>query len=587
MVAKNPLKTTLNLRHLGALAGIIALGAALRFWQLDAKPLWLDEIVTALLSLGLGYGDVPTEVVSSPSSLQQLFTLQPGVSCPEIAHATATQSTHPPLFFCFMHQWLQWLEPVAQPLAWKLRALPALLGVGAITALYFLNRLAFSPAAGLMGAAVIAVSPFGVYLSQEARQYSLLVLLITLSLLGLVKLQQELYQGRQPSLVWLGWGIVNSLGCYVHYFYILAFAAQIFILVVLMAWQRWRGRGMGEQRSRRAEGQGSRGETSRSIPLLGTSAPPHLRTFPQRNLITLALVILGVGLSYLPWLPILIEHFNSPKTSWLSSPQNIAPLYQMLVGWLLMVIALPVEDQPLAIQIGAGLLMLAFGGWVGWKAGRGLRELGRMPQTKSATLILGCFTACVLLQFLGIIYLLDKDITVAPRYNYVYYPAICALLGASFCEGRKQNKFIIFIVGLVSCVFVVFNLAFQKPYTPMQVAQNFNQSPSPLMVIIGYNDSLDLALGLSYALSLDEIREIGETQFAFLESSSGYNTVWQKLSELSVSPKSLWIVAPGLERADYPPNLALKRELDCTRIEGEYYRIGIPYQLYRCPTIKD
>jgi uncharacterized membrane protein len=63
--------------HYLALAGIIALGAILRFWNLDLKPLWLDEVITALLSLGRSYEDVPLDVVFPLSTLQQLFTLKP------------------------------------------------------------------------------------------------------------------------------------------------------------------------------------------------------------------------------------------------------------------------------------------------------------------------------------------------------------------------------------------------------------------------------------------------------------------------------------------------------------------------------
>src|ERR671932_939871 len=159
--------------HYFALAGVIALGATLRFWHLDLKPLWLDEVLTALLSLGHRYKDVPLDVVFPASALQELFTLQPDRSCAEIAQAVATESTHPPLFFCLMHQWLNWVEPVAQPLSWKLRALPALVGVGAIAAIYLLNRIAFSAAASLVGAAFMAVFSFCVFPPPKARRYTL------------------------------------------------------------------------------------------------------------------------------------------------------------------------------------------------------------------------------------------------------------------------------------------------------------------------------------------------------------------------------------------------------------------------------
>ena len=73
-----------------------------------------------------------------------------------------------------------------------MRSLPALIGVIEIAAIYCLNRLVFSKSAALMAAALMAVSPFAVYLSQEARHYTLPMLLTTLALLGLIKIQQSL-----------------------------------------------------------------------------------------------------------------------------------------------------------------------------------------------------------------------------------------------------------------------------------------------------------------------------------------------------------------------------------------------------------
>jgi uncharacterized membrane protein len=53
--------------HYLVLVGAIALGTILRFWHLDLKPLWLDEVITALFSLGRNYNDVPLEAVFSLS----------------------------------------------------------------------------------------------------------------------------------------------------------------------------------------------------------------------------------------------------------------------------------------------------------------------------------------------------------------------------------------------------------------------------------------------------------------------------------------------------------------------------------------
>ena len=551
--------------HYWTLAGVIVLGAILRFWHLDLKPLWLDEVLTALLSLGRLYVDVPLDVVFPLSTLQELFTLKPDVSCPEIAQAVASQSTHPPLFFCLMHQWLSWLEPLTQSLGWKLRALPALIGVCAIASIYCLNRIVFSPAAGLMGAALMAVSPFGVYLSQEARHYTLPVLLTTLALLGFVQIQQTLYSQKLPQpRIWVMWGIVNSLGCYVHYFFILAFIAQLLTLVGVMLFRR---------------------------------------RLPKGSWVALGLVVVGVAVSYLPWLPMLFGDFGRPETGWLPTPEHIMPLVQTLIGWILMVIALPIEGQPLWIQVPMALLMLGFTSWVSWHW-RGFKQLWRQPETRVATLSLSCFTACVLLQFFAIVYLLGKDITVAPRYNFVYYPAITALLGASLAVNTGKigqwKKILPLCVALLSCVFVVSNLVFLKPFNPQQIAQDMNLEPVvPMMIAMGYNNFQDVALGLSVALAVEKgnpgvAEEREDTSFVFLDSKLGYDLVWQKLSKLpafSLGRMNLWVIAPGLRRRDYPqqltigsaePAVGIANQIPCTRDPSEYYRLGVPYQLYRC-----
>jgi uncharacterized membrane protein len=587
--------------HYLALAGVIALGTALRFWNLDLKALWLDEILTALLSLGHSYKDVPLEVVMPLSMVQNLFTLHSDVSCPQIAHTVATQSTHPPLFFCLMHQWLSWVEPWQQPLSWKLRALPALFGVGAIAAVYCLNRIAFSPAAGLMGAAFMAVSPFGVYISQEARHYTLPVLFITLALVGLMQIHEDLYsrQTLPQPVVWVSWGIVNSIGCYVHYFFILAFIAQLLTLIGLMYWRR--------------------------------------RILPRGSWVALSLVIAGVAVSYLPWLPVVLENFGRPETGWIPKPEHIAPVYQTLLSWILMVIALPVEEQPVWIIVPVVLLIIGLSSWIGWQVWKGLKLLWRQPSTQLATLTLSCFILCVLLEFFAIIYVLGKDISIAPRYNFVYYPAVIALLGASFASRELKvsklqvkssdsltfgNSFaanapswstsrfaranatkpstLVLFLSLLSCVFVVSNLVFLKPYHPEKVAQEINLEPAvPLMVVMGYHNFQDVALELSFALAIENqksgiSKRTTPASLAFLKAQPSYDAVWKKLTKLPTLPESrlnLWLIAPGLRRRDFPAQLAIAQgtapgaianQTTCTLDPTQYHRRGVPYQLYRC-----
>lgn len=594
-------------RHYLTLAAIVLLGALLRFWHLDLKPVWLDEVITALFSLGRNYYEVPLNEAFSLSALERVFTLKAETSCAQIAQTIASQSVHPPLFFCWMHDWLRWVNAVPLSWVWKLRALPALIGVVAIVALYQLNRIAFSSTAGLTGAMVMAVSPFAVYLSQEARHYTLPMLLVILALTGLYQVQTDLYQRQFRPGIWLGWIIVNSLGFYVHYFFLLAFSAQIATLLFNIL-------------------------TFKSLPTLHPNA---YRLHPTRALIAVTLAATGVCLTYLPWLPTFLSHINRPETNWMKPfdpdwMDTIAPLYQFPMGWILMAIALPVENQPLWLAVVMVLVMLGFTAWLLWQLSSRFGQLWSNPETHLPTRMLVMFVLCVVLEFLAIVYILGKDITSVPRYNFLYFPAVCALLGACLAqpsqirkEGDEKQRlharshpiaqqsliWIVLFVCVLSSTLVVSNLVFLKPYQPDQIASQVHlESDASLVMSMAYGDLQDVALGLSIALALYDADDRANKphQFAFTprvrpsnvdpanagdrpQAAPSYAQVWQNLAALKQplsAPLSLWIVAPGLKRTDYPPTLSLGyatgAAIGCKVDRDRFYRRGIPYQLYRC-----
>ncbi len=602
-------------QHYLVLIGILLLGSFLRFWHLDFKPVWLDEVITALFSLGRNYYDVPLNEAFSLSVLDQVFTLKPETSCAQIAQTVSSQSVHPPLFFCWMHDWLRWVQAIPLSWVWKLRALPALLGVVAIAALYQLNRIAFFPAAGLTGAMLMAVSPFAVYLSQEARHYTLPMLLVTLALVGLYQVQTDLYQRQIRPGVWLGWIIVNSLGFYVHYFFLLAFAAQVATLLINIL-------------------------TFKSLPTLH---PTPYTLHPRRALLAVTLATTAVCLAYLPWLPTFLSHISRPETDWMKPFEpdwmdTIAPLYQLPMGWILMVIALPVENQPLWVAVVMVLLMVLFTGWLLWQLSNRFGQLWSTPETHLATRMLAVFVLCVLLEFLAIVYVLGKDITSVPRYNFLYFPAVCALLGACLAQPGQALKrwheagklfpafqtlprlkptliWIVLLVGVLSSTLVASNQVFLKPYQPEQVASNVQLDGEPARLMsMTYSDLQEVALGLSFALALhrqqDDRATDSQQAFAFIprvpltvpsstaplstpgdrpQTTPSIDQVWQNLAALKQPlkpPFGLWMVAPGLKQNGYPPSLSLLqtsgRPIDCKIDRDRFYRLGIPYQLYRC-----
>lgn len=614
-------------RHNWLLLGILMLGAGLRFWHLDLKPLWMDEVITALFSLGRTYTDVPLDQALPLDIFEQLFRLNPQTTCPQIVDTVTTQSVHPPLFFCWMHTWMTWVDSWPFSWVWKLRALPALGGVGAIAAIYLLNRVAFLPSAGLLGAALMAVSPFAVYLSQEARHYTLPILLVILALLGLYQLLLDLHHQSYRPAIWLGWIAVNSLGFYVHYFFLLAFIAQVIVLGIT-CWMLIR-----------------KGNTQNPVKMRSLSSP-------RQPLVPL-LAMAAVCLIYLPWLPTFLNHMRRPETEWLRPPSHwshaIAPLYQLPISWVLMVVALPVEQQPWWIALVSILLMVVFSLWLGRRVSQGIRQLWQLPETHLATWMLLLFIAVVVLEFLAIAYFLGKDLTAIPRYSFIYFPALIALVGASLMQpverlgsglrrerdsaeltveasvahvsspntergwgagigGRRRVLrraiavldrraiWVVLVVSTVSSLCVSGNLVFQKPYNPERIAQDIRsvEPHLPTLVTMAYSDYQDVAMGLSFALGLQ--REMSQlswrsppVNFALMAQNQGYDLVWRNLSLLKhplTFPLNLWAISPGLKRSGYRQQLVLQDQggtsHPCSIDPAHYYRMGIPYQRYRC-----
>jgi uncharacterized membrane protein len=285
-----------------------------------------------------------------------------------------------------------------------------------------------------------------------------------------------------------------------------------------------------------------------------------------------------------------MSHISRPETDWLATGQSgwlswIAPFYQLAAGWLVMAIALPVEQQDLWVAIPCGVLMLLLGGWLAWMVIKGLKQLLQEPKTHWETLTLMSFVGWSLVIFLAIVFILRKDITQVPRYNFIYFPAVISLMAASLwaslnTRSQQRQAFLVLIASVASSVCVISNLVFLKPYLPDRVAANILAPQGTSRVVMAYDDLQDIALGLSFALTL---RKENRVQFSFIRRTQGYESVWQKLFTLNSKQKAqrFWIIAPGLKKADFPKQVSIAKSI-CQINSERYYRIGIPYQGYDC-----
>jgi len=186
---------------LAALLLVLAGGAVLRVYKLGAESIWLDEAFTIQISRG---------------------------SLASIVEETS-RDVHPPLYYFVVHYWLQ----VFGDSEFSVRLLSALLGVLAILVMYKLAALLFDRTAGLLAALLLALSHFHIEYSQEARMYTLLILLTLLSMYYFIKL----LAGRS-RLALAGYILSSALMMYTHVYSLFIIAAQNIFLVSLVFFSR-------------------------------------------------------------------------------------------------------------------------------------------------------------------------------------------------------------------------------------------------------------------------------------------------------------------------------------------------------------
>ena len=136
------------------------------------------------------------------------------------------------LYYALLHMWLHLGGSAA-----SVRLLSVLLGLATIPVLYKLgNRLLGKPA-GLIASLLLAVNQFHVTYSQEARTYSLVVLLVTISTLYFVRAVERPTGGNC-----CGYVLAIVLGIYAHIFGVLVPMAHVASLVFLqrrdIPWKR-------------------------------------------------------------------------------------------------------------------------------------------------------------------------------------------------------------------------------------------------------------------------------------------------------------------------------------------------------------
>jgi 4-amino-4-deoxy-L-arabinose transferase-like glycosyltransferase len=173
------------------LPAILFLSLVLRFVGITRQSFWIDELIS-VLSISVGFDSLFNELYSGVNLL-------------------------PPVFDYALKLW----TVIFGQSQLAIRAFSAVLGTALVFVSYKTARLFLERRTAWLTALMVAISPYGLYYSQEARCYMLLAVLLTTAIYCLVRTLNE--GGRRYYLAWLAF---NILSFYTHIYAVLGFAAQ-------------------------------------------------------------------------------------------------------------------------------------------------------------------------------------------------------------------------------------------------------------------------------------------------------------------------------------------------------------------------
>lgn len=512
--------------HLLILLTSIVIGTILRFTNLTLKPLWIDEFATLIFSLGNSFNNVPLNQVISVDTLLQPLKPNPGNSIGDVLNKLLSEDTHPPLYFMLAHLWIKLFpSPLGLVSLFGERAFSALLGVVSIPCTYLLAYLTFrSPLVGQLAAAMMAISPFGIALAQEARHYTLAILWLIASLGCLVfTINKMLNYQRLPLLLIFTWIGVNILGIYTHYFSIFTLIA-IALTMVWLIYLIWK-------------------ENITNLPIFRISNVINIiksvfHTLPLHFWTRISMVFGGTLTGILVWLPIIYQQKqHSVSTAWIQLNDGnwlsyINPIFQALAAWISMISLLPVEADEKVVVIFSVIMMLIFLIWAIPILWRGLQVYKQqLTTTKMTHTFIGVFIGVNSCFFL-VVYLLGMDITRAPRYAFAYFPVAIVLLGISLAFlwknshqitklniNGKQAVIIILFMGFFSGITVVYDLGYRKSFRPNLLLPVIveNSSDSVLMAIThsDFNETGEM-MGIAWEFKFSQVSNNDQINPSFL-----------------------------------------------------------------------
>src|SRR5437763_6012286 len=359
-----------------AIAGLTVVAAAVRFATFGLQAYHHDEAITA-------------DKVLHPGLRATLYNVRDFESTP-------------PLYYVLAWGWSQ-LFGVHEA---GLRSLSALAGVATVPIAGMIGIEAAGRRVGVVLAAVTAVSPMLIWYSQEARAYSLVVLLSAVSLLFFLRFRRT---RANRDLSW--WSVFSALSLATHYFagFLIVLEAGVLLL----------------------------DKPARRRPLL--AFVPIVAT---------ALLLAPLAIS---------QAGKSRHTTWISHFSVAYRLVDTAVGFSIGETGRFIGQKPARIYAVVPLLIIGVGLLLAWRA------RGRAPSGAAIGLLLGGGTVAIVLVLaaLGHDYLLDRNLL--PTLVPLALVAVIGLCGTKRTALGAGLAAVLIVYWLAFDVYVDFRPNLQRP----------------------------------------------------------------------------------------------------------------------------
>jgi uncharacterized membrane protein len=485
------------------LACVAIVAAGLRFAWIGSDCLWFDEIWHVELSNGTGsaHARLPVnELVPHVASFTSLDSAAPIWRIP----ANMDAVLHPPLYHLVLRLWRQVFRLNTTA---GVRSLSAALSVAAIVAMFRFARLLLPAVNALWATMIMAISTTQITQAQDARGYTLLLLLGLIAAEAMIRLERNRGRARPAAMIVLGLAVLGML--FTHYFAAGAWAA-------LLGYASWRLRG-----------------TAR------VSAT--------------AVILIALGMFLLLWLPTLREQLRGVH-EWADvflkdDVRGHLPRTFLDLAALPARLLIDVHERALSLTSIASTARPLFA-----LAGLAIWSLLVIGVRRHPGLLLPCL---IFIGTAGMLLALDLARGTRHldfiRYSFVASPAICLVLGAFTVEARRQWTSMIPALAFACCL-VLLPVAYRRDNPdcrPMAALIEHRAAPDDVLVLCSSNSAGREAQ--VWALYLDFYSHLFPRDVFCLAAgaSAEGRSGWIVSVDPSVSPQAIMPGGAEVERYRY------------------------------------